>query len=61
MLGGLIEGLIVAWFLVQFGVDEMCIEVLQPFVTQCELTTSHFYFALGFIGFIGGCIYQMHK
>lgn len=61
MLSGLIEGLIVAWILVQFDVDKICIEVLQPFIKQCELTTSHFYFALGIIGFIGGLIYQLHK
>ena len=61
LLSGLVEGLIVAWILVQFDVDKICIEVLQPFINQCELTTSHFYFALGFIGFISGCIYQIHK
>ena len=61
MLSGLIEGLIVAWILVQFDVDKFCIEVLQPFVDQCELTTNHFYFVLGFIGFISGCIYQILK
>lgn len=54
MLGGLIEGLVVAWILIQFDVDEICIEVLQPFIKQCELTTNHFYFALGFLGLIGG-------
>lgn len=42
LLGGLIEGLIIAWILVQFDVDKICIEVLQPFVDQCELTTNHF-------------------
>ena len=61
MLSGLIEGLIVAWVLVQFDVDKICIEVLQPFVNQCELTTSHFYVVFGFIGFISGCIYQIHR
>ena len=61
LLSGLVEGLIVAWILVQFDVDKICIEVLQPFIRQCELTTSHFYFALGFIGFINRCIYQIHK
>jgi len=61
LLSGLVEGLIVAWILVQFNVDKICIEVLQPFVNQCELTTNHFYFVLGLIGFISGCIYQIHK
>ena len=27
LLGGILEGLIVAWILVQFGVDKICIEV----------------------------------
>ena len=61
LLGGILEGLIVAWILVQFGVDKICIEVLQPFINQCELTTSHFYFVFGVIGFIAGCIYEVHK
>lgn len=56
MLGGLIEGLIVAWILVQFDVDKICIDVLQPFIKQCELTTNHFYFVLGFLGLIGGLV-----
>ena len=47
LLDGLVEGLIVAWILVQFNVDKICIEILQPFVKQCELTINHFYFALG--------------
>lgn len=56
MLGGLISGLIVARILVQFGVDDICIKVLQPFITQCALTTDHFYFVLGFLGLIGGLV-----
>lgn len=56
LLGGLISGLIVAWILVQFNVDDICIKVLQPFISQCTLTTDHFYFSLGFIGLIGGLI-----
>lgn len=59
MLNGLIEGLIVAWILVQFDIDKICIEILQPFVKQCELTINHFYFDLGFIGLINECIYQI--
>lgn len=57
----MVEGLIVAWILVQFDVDRICIEVLQPFIKQCELTTNHFYFALGLIGFVSGCIYQNYN
>lgn len=56
MLGGLISGLIVAWILVQFEVDDICIRVLQPFITQCTLTTDHFYFVLGFFGLAGGLV-----
>lgn len=61
LLGGILEGLIIAWILVQFGVDKICIEVLQPFINQCELTTSHFYFVFGIVGFLTGCIYEVHK
>lgn len=61
MFGGLLEGLITAWILVQFDIDQICIDVLQPFIPQFKLTTNHFYFALGLIGIIGGCIYQIHK
>lgn len=61
MLSGLAEGLVIAWILVQFGTDKICIEILQPFINQCELTTNHFYFFFGFIGFISGCIHQIIK
>lgn len=61
MLEGLIEGLIVAWILTLFKVDRICIDVLQPFITQVELTTSHFYFVLGLLGLIGGILYDVHK
>lgn len=55
MLGGFISGFIVAWILVEFNVHTMVIEVIQPF-TSTELTTSHFYVALGLIGLIGGAL-----
>lgn len=61
LLGGILEGLIATWILVQFDVDKICIEVLQPFINQCKLTTSHFYFVFGIIGFMIGCIYEIHK
>lgn len=32
MLSGIVNGLIVAWILVQFGVDDICINIMQPFV-----------------------------
>lgn len=56
MLGGIISGLICAWILAQFGVDDICINVLQPFVNNVELTTDHFYFVFGVVGFICGAI-----
>ena len=52
MLDGIIGGLIVAWVLSLFGVDEICINVLQPFIRGITLTTDHFYFAFGIIGLI---------
>lgn len=61
MLGGLIYGLIIAWILVQFEVDDICIRILQPFITQCQLTTDHFYFVLGVLGMIGGLVEDILK
>lgn len=58
MLAGLLEGIITAWLLVQFGIDGICIEILQPFIKQ-ELTTRHFYFVLGLTGLLVGCIRQI--
>lgn len=53
MLGGFISGFIVAWILTWFNVHVMVLEVLQP-LTSVQLTTAHFYVALGLIGLIGG-------
>lgn len=58
MFGGIVSGLICAWILVQFGVDNICINVLQPFI-QTELTTDHFYFVFGVVGFICGAIHDV--
>lgn len=60
MLCGLIEGLIIAWILVEFNIDNICINVIQPFINY-KLTTNHFYFVLGFIGLISGFIYEIKK
>lgn len=56
MLGGIVSGLICAWILVQFGIKDICINVLQPFVNKVDLTTEHFYFVFGLVGFVSGAI-----
>lgn len=58
MLEGIVYGLIIAWILVQFEIDKICIDVLQPFI-NCRLTTNHFYFVLGFIGLVSGFINEV--
>ena len=55
MLSGLVDGLLVGWILTYFDVDEIAIDVLQPF-TDVTLTQSHYYFVLGIIGLISGVI-----
>jgi hypothetical protein len=56
MLEGFVGGLIVAFILSLFCVDEMIIEVLQPFVKTVTLTGSHYYIMFGLIGLIGGAL-----
>lgn len=56
MLGGFCGGLIVAWILSLFGIDQMIIEVFQPFVNTVQLSLSHYYIAFALIGLIGGAI-----
>ena len=58
MLGGIVNGLIAAWILVQFNADDICINVLQPFIDKCTLTTNHFYFVFGLIGLVSGILYE---
>ena len=55
MIEGMIYGLIGAWFLSLFGVDNIFVEALQPFV-NFTLTTSHYYFVFGFVGMISEII-----
>ena len=57
MLDGIIYGLIVAWILAIFNVDNICIEVLQPIV-PFVLTTAHYYFVFGVVGLIYGIIHN---
>lgn len=58
MFGGIISGLFCAWILEQFNGAKICINVLQPF-TQIKLTTDHFYFVFGLVGFICGAIHDV--
>lgn len=53
MLEGFVSGFIVGWVLTWFDIDQMVLEVIQP-LTSVQLTTAHFYVALGLIGLIGG-------
>lgn len=52
MLDGFIYGLIVAFILSLFGIDDMILEVIQPFLPNIHLTTSHYYILFGVIGLI---------
>lgn len=54
MIEGLIEGLVAAWILDFFGIDEAFIEVLQPFVKEVQLTAMHYYFVFAVIGLLSG-------
>lgn len=60
MIEGIIYGLIGAWFLSLFGVDNIFIEALQPFV-KFTLTTSHYYFVFGFVGMVYGIVYYLRN
>ena len=54
MLEGFVGGLFTAWVLSLFEINDMIIEVLQPFVKNIILTDSHYYVLFGLIGLIGG-------
>lgn len=45
----ILDSLLLAWFLTWFGIDDMFIEVFQPFV-KVQLTSSHYYTAFFFAG-----------
>lgn len=60
MIEGIIYGLIWAWLLSLFGVDNIFAEALQPFV-NFTLTTSHYYFVFGFVGMIYGISYYLRN
>ena len=60
MIEGIIYGLIGAWFLSLFGVDNIFVEALQPF-ENFTLTTSHYYFVFGFVGMVYGIVYYLRN
>ena len=60
MIEGIIYGLIGAWFLSLFGVDNIFVEALQPFI-NFTLTTSHYYFVFGFVGMVYGIVYYLRN
>lgn len=45
------------WVLALFNVDDICIEVIQQFISF-ELTTAHYYFVFGLLGMIYGIIHN---
>ena len=60
LIEGIIYGLIGAWFLSLFGIDNIFVEALQPFV-NFTVTTSHYYFIFGFVGMIYGIVYYLRN
>lgn len=48
---GFTRGVLFSWFLSWFGIDNVFIDIFQPFV-KTTLTTSYFYFVFGMIGMI---------
>lgn len=57
MIIGILYGLLCGWILTLFNVDNICIEVLQPFISS-ELTTVHYYFVFGLVGLTYGIIHN---
>lgn len=56
MLEGIIYGLITAWILTWFDVDEIFIDVLKTFLPNISLNTNHFYVVFAIIGCANGLI-----
>lgn len=56
MFDGIVYGLITAWILSLFDVDDGFIRAIQPFLQSIEITTDHYYLCFGLIGMIGGLI-----
>lgn len=57
MIIGILYGFLCGWILALFNVDDICIEVLQPFISF-KLTTTHYYFVFGVVGLIYGIIHN---
>ena len=47
----ILDALLSAWFLTWFSIDDMLIEVFQPF-TDVKLTSSHYYVTFFFVGVV---------
>lgn len=56
MLEGVIYGLIIAWILTWFKVDEIFIDALKAFWPNIPLNTNHFYVVCAILGYISGFI-----
>jgi hypothetical protein len=56
MLEGIIYGLITAWILTWFDVDEIFIDALKMFLPSIPLNTNHFYVVCAIIGCANGLI-----
>lgn len=50
MIDGLLTGLVLAWILSFFGVDEIFVGAIQPFIDK--ITTVHYYFLFAVLGAI---------
>ena len=59
LIDGIIYGLLSAWVLSLFDADDICINVLQPFIHGITLTSDHYYFVFGLVGGISGLIYDV--
>ena len=59
IIDGLVYGLVSALILSIFGVDDIFIDSLQPFVHDIELTSDHFYLAFACLGAIGTILKEL--
>jgi hypothetical protein len=59
LLGGLIFGLIVGWFLSLFGIDHLIIKGVFE-LSGKEISSAGYYTILALLGLIGGMIRNRH-
>lgn len=59
IIDGLVYGLVSAFILSIFGVDDIFIDSLQPFVHGIKLTSDHFYLAFACLGAIGAILKEL--